>query len=409
MSMLLQRVSAQIHCNIKIIMFHRLSFLFIISLLWLVWGCASVSDLNTDVMSNDWSIFRGSSALNGYVDRELPDNPQLQWTFANDVRTVSSPIVYNDNIYTIDRKGVIRGIDGNGMKFMEHDMKTPVEASFIIRDSIMYVGRIDGFVTALKVPSMKKLWEYETLGQISASPNTIVSDKGTLLLIGSYDNSMYVFNSADGALKEKFETGYYINGAASVYREYVLFGGCDRWLRMVNANTGKQTDSLELKAYVPSSPVIFDDKAYVSDYNGDLYEMEIRDGKFANSRMLIEVEKDDEDGGVVSMPTVSEDVICILTGNRHLKCIERKSGKVRWTKLLRGDTGESAPLICRDKILLCTKDGHVSIFSSQSGKELWHYEVGEQIIASPAVLNHCFYIQTSRGKLLKFSPTPSLH
>ncbi len=373
-----------------------------LALLGFVWSCASVSDLNTDMMSDDWYIFRGSSALNGYVDRELSDKPQLLWTFANDVRTVSSPIVYDDNVYTIDRKGVIRGIDSNGTQFMNYDLQIPVEASFIIRDSVMYVGRIDGFVTALAIPSMKKLWEYETLGQISASPNTIESSQGHLLLVGSYDNSMYVFSSGNGALKGKFDTGYYINGAASVYKEYVLFGGCDRWLRIVNANSGVQTDSLELNAYVPSSPVIYDDKVYVSDYNGDLYEIDIINGRFANSHLLISAEKDNEDGGVVSMPTVSEDIICILTGNRQLKCIERKNGKVRWTKLLRGDTGDSAPLICRDRILLCTKDGHVSIFSSESGKELWHYEVGEQIIASPAVINGFFYIQTSRGKLLKF-------
>lgn len=378
------------------------SFLHSFILSFLVCSCASVTDLDTDTMSDDWNIFRGSIALNGYVDIELSDNPQLQWIFDNDVRTVSSPIVYDGDIYTIDRKGVIRGIDSDGNEFLHHDMKTTVEASFIIRDSILYVGRIDGYVTALSIPSMKKLWEYETLGQISASPNTIESKSGKLLLIGSYDNSMYVFNSVNGALKSKFETGYYINGASSVYKDYVLFGGCDRWLRIVNANNGLQTDSLELKAYVPSSPVVYGNRVYVSDYYGDLYDIEIKEGRFAKTNMLISVEEENEEGGVMSMPTVSEDVICVLTGNRHLKCIERKSGNIRWTKLLRGDAGECAPLICRDKILVCTKDGHVSIISIEDGKELWHYEVGEQIIASPAVINDFFYIQTSRGKLLKF-------
>lgn len=365
-------------------------------------SCVAVSDFDADVADNDWVIFRGSSSLNGYTERTLPDEPKLQWTFSNDVRNVASPIIYGGNVYTIDRKGVIRGIDAQGKQFFTHDLKTTVEASFIIRDSVMYIGRIDGYVTALSLSTKKVLWEYETLGQISASPNLIQQEAGELLLVGSYDNCMYTFNTNNGKKTSQFETGYYINGAASVWKEYMLFGGCDAWLRIVNTITGQQTDSLELKAYVPASPAVIGDYAYVSDYNGNLYEMELKEGRIANHRILVAAAEDSESAGVVSMPTVSPTSVFILTGDRHIRCIDRETGKETWNKLMRGDAGESAPLVCRDRLLACTKDGHVSIYNVENGKELWHYEVGEQIIASPAVLSDCFYIQTSRGKILMF-------
>lgn len=365
-------------------------------------SCVAVSDFDADVADNDWIIFRGSPSLNGYIERTLPDEPKLQWTFKNDVRTVASPIIYGGNAYTIDRKGVIRGIDAQGKQFFTHDLNTTVEASFIIRDSVMYIGRIDGFVSALSLSTKKVLWEYETLGQISASPNLIQQEADELLLVGSYDNCMYTFSTNTGKKASQFETGYYINGAASVWKEYMLFAGCDAWLRMVNTVTGVQTDSLELKAYVPASPAVIGDYAYVSDYNGNLYEIELKDGRIAKHRVLVTADADNENAAVVSMPTVSPTSVFILTGDRHIRCIDRKTGKEKWSKLMRGDTGESAPLVCRDKLLACTKDGHVSIYNVENGKELWHYEVGEQIIASPAVLSDCFYIQTSRGKLLMF-------
>ncbi len=369
---------------------------------FLLASCVAVSDFESDFADNDWIIFRGSPLLSGYVDRALPDNPKLHWTFSNDVRTVSSPIIYGGKAYTCDRKGVVRGIDEQGKQFFSHNLNTTVEASFIIRDSVMYIGKIDGKITALSLSTKKILWEYETLGQISASPNIIQHEADELLLIGSYDNSMYTFSTSSGKKVSQFETGYYINGAASVWGNYMLFGGCDGWLRMVNTITGEQTDSMQLKAYVPASPAVMGDYAFVSDYNGNLYELQLADGRIAKHRLLITAKDGEESSGVVSMPTVSANAIYILTNDRHIRCIERSNGKERWSKMLRGDAGESAPLVCKDKVLVCTKDGHVSILSADNGKEVWHYEVGEQIIASPAVLSDCFYIQTSRGKLLMF-------
>ena len=187
--------------------------------------------------------------------------------------------------------------------------------------------------------------------------------------------------------------------------DYMIYGGCDAWLRIVNTQTGVQVDSLELRAYVPSSPAVMGDHVYVSDYSGNLYEVALKqDGRFGKLRMMREVSQDLEnsEGGVVSMPSVTPDAVFVLSGDRRIRCIDRKSGRERWNKLLRGETGECAPIICRDKVLVCTKDGHVSILQAQNGKELWHFESGEQIIATPAVIDDGFYILTSRGKLYFF-------
>lgn len=364
----------------------------------LLTSCAAISDLTQEEADSNWTIYRGSSSLCGYTDCELPKDPTLVWTFKNDVRTVASPIISGGYAYTCDRKGVIRQIDENGKLVKQHDLNTPVEASFIIRDSVLYIGRIDGFVSALSLRDMHTIWEYETLGQISGSPNLIQKGTNTQLLLGSYDNCMYTFDALTGKKRSEFETGYYINGAAAVWREYMVFGGCDAWLRIVNTQTGIQTDSLELKAYVPASPAIMDNMAYVADYEGNVYEVQMSDnGRFVQHRALVSAH-DEEESGSVAMPTVTPDEIFILNA-RTLTCIDRTSGQKRWSKLLRGEAGESSPIACQDKVIACTKDGHVSIFDAEKGTELWHYETGEQIISSPAVTNKGFYILTSRGKL----------
>ena len=103
------------------------------------------------------------------------------------------------------------------------------------------------------------------------------------------------------------------------------------------------------------------------------------------------------------MATLTRSDVYVLSGERNISCIKRSSGQVRWQKLLRGITGECSPLVARDKVLVCTKDGHVSIFSTKDGTELWHYETGEPIIASPAIVEGRFYILTTRGTLFCFA------
>lgn len=378
----------------------------------LLTACAAVREVSLDDSSlQDWPIFRGSPSLCGYTECALPDAPKLQWSVSTQSRTVASPIVFNSVVYTLNRKGELRGYTMNGDSCAYLNLKTPVEASFIASDTTLYIGRIDGFVTALSIKqllaqhpadlSIKPLWEYETLGQISGSPNLV----GDNLLVGSYDNSMYTFEAKTGRKTGQFETGYYINGTAAVWHRYMMFGGCDAWVRVVDVSTGEMTDSLELDSYVPASPAILDGVACACDYNGNVYEMTLNNGKIVNHRKLLSTstDNDGQEGGVVSMPTLTHRDVYILSGDRYISCIERATGQVKWRKMLRGQTGECSPLVAQDKVLVCTKDGHISILDSEDGKELWHYEAGEQIIASPAIIKDHLLVLTSRGTLLCFN------
>ena len=349
----------------------------------------------------DWPIFRGSASLCGYTNCELPDVPKQLWSVSMLTRTVASPIVYNGVVYTLSRKGELHGYTLDGDSCCQYDLGTTVEASFIAVDTTLYIGRIDGFETALSIASQPSpLWEFETLGQISGSPNLV----GDQLLVGSYDGCMYTLQTQTGNKTGQFQTGYYINGTAAVWKGYILFGGCDAWVRVIDIAKGVMTDSLELDSYMPASPAVLDGVACACDYNGNVYEMTLDKGKIVSHRKLIasQTDEDDQDGGVVSMPTLTKEAVYILSGDRSISRIDRPSGKLRWKKLLRGMTGECAPIVARDKVLVCTKDGQVSILDSSDGKELWHYETGEPIVASPAVIGDRFFLLTSRGTLICF-------
>ena len=350
--------------------------------------------------TTDWPFYRADAAMSGYTSLSLPDSPTLLWSYKDGVRTVSSPIVYNEVTYWVNRRGRVFGVNLSGEQVFDYDMKTSVEATPIIHDGVLYIGRIDGILEAIDLQRADTLWTFETLGQISATPNLVDYKGQKAVVFGSYDNYMYVVDQAKGKELNHFESGYYINGAVAIWQNHVLFGGCDAWLRLIDCQTGIQTDSLEVKAYIPASPAIKEGRAYVADYAGDVYELELKNGKIHTHKMLVEAT--DDDGSLTSVPAVSEDAVYVLPDSRNIVAISRKSGEVLWKYMLKGNTGDSSPLVCGDKVIVCTSTGIVSILDAKDGTLKWEYDTGEQILGSPAVIKDHFFILTTRGTLLCF-------
>jgi outer membrane protein assembly factor BamB len=109
-----------------------------------------------------------------------------------------------------------------------------------------------------------------------------------------------------------------------------------------------------------------------------------------------------ENESFVSVPALSSTTLYILSGDRNLYALDRKTGAVRWKYLQKGASGESSPVICRDKVISCSKNGIVSLLDAEKGTLLWEYDAGEQITACPAVIEGQFYILTAKGTLFCF-------
>ena len=369
-------------------------------MLLLLAGCSGGGGFPGASGSQDWPLFRGDAALSGYTDIRLPKTPALLWTFNSDTRTSSSPVISGGVVYWSDRRGHVRGVDVNGKQVFSYDFKTAVEATPMIHDSILYIGRIDGVMSAISLSLKDTLWNYETWGQLSASANFAEFEGRQTVIFGSYDNYLYCLDSRTGSLINRFESGYYINGAVALWKNCVIFGGCDSWLRVIDCQTGVATDSLLLDNYIPASPAVSGNFCYVGDYSGNIYECRLEKGKIAGHRKMVEA--GDSEGAFVSVPAITSTRLFFLTHDQHLYSINREDGSLHWKYLLKGATGESSPVVCRDQIIVCTKTGIVTILDANTGTLVWEYDTGEQIVASPAVVKGKFFILTAKGTLFCF-------
>jgi outer membrane protein assembly factor BamB len=308
--------------------------------------------------------------------------------------------VYNRTTYWCDKRGQIYGVDMDGNRCFAYNFATAVEATPMIRDSVLYIGRIDGFLSAVSLARQDTLWSFETLGQISASPNTGTFQGRQAIVFGSYDNYLYCIDRENGQEIRRFESGYYINGAVALLDHYFISGGCDAWLRIIDGNSGLPSDSLALDTYIPASPAIAGEYCYIADHSGNVYELLVRKGKIVRSGK--KVTATDDDGSFVSVPALSPTTLYVLSDDRHLYAIDRATGATRWKYLQKGASGESSPVVCGDRVISCSRSGIVSILDAAGGELLWEYDTGEPVTACPAVIEGYFFILTTKGTLFCF-------
>jgi outer membrane protein assembly factor BamB len=126
----------------------------------------------------------------------------------------------------------------------------------------------------------------------------------------------------------------------------------------------------------------------------------LENGKIIRHKKI--VSEDSGSGSFVSVPAISGDAFYFFSGDRCLHAVSRINGKLNWKYRLKGDAGESSPVVCDDKMIVCTKTGIVSIVDTDNGKLLWDYDTGEQIVASPAIIKDHFMILTIKGTLFCF-------
>ena len=361
-------------------------------------ACSSPAGKGPD-STGDWTMFRGSPALTGSIDTNLPKAPQLLWSTTTGTRTVASPLVKDGIVYTVTRRGQIRGYGPDGTEVFVKELGAPVEATPLIVDTVLSIGTMEGNLLAIGLESRDVLWEFPTEGQLSSPPMPAEYEGEAAVVVGSYDNFLYTVRRKDGALLSKFETGYYINGAVAVTNGQVAFGGCDQWLRIIDTQAGQLTDSLQLGSYVPASPVFAGEEGYVGDYEGNITHFTLKEGRILDAETVSEGEGDSFTG----LPAAGAKAVCFFRGERSLACLSRKDNAEKWVTLLKGPVGDSSPLETGNGILVCTKSGIVSILDAGTGEVKWEYDTGEDILACPAVLPGRFYILTARGTLFCFT------
>ena len=357
---------------------------------------------------DSWPMHRGDQNLQGIATGKLPDKLKLLWTFQVERPKRSdgtaglqpgikaSAVIHKGKVFVGDDNGTFHARELiTGKALWTFKAEDAIEgAAMILNDQIIF-GSGDGFLYCLDA-SGKVVWKYETADQVLAAPNWAKDPESDDLwvLAGSYDGSVHCVRARDGKPVWKYSTDNFVNGSPAIAGNKVIFGGCDTYLYVLDLATGKALNQLRqtltsrhlllsvarldmsgitTTQLSPSalSPVKFFGSTKRKVFHTSLHA-QLRKKKYSS---------------------VDETSPCMQSIEKLAKAFGHLRPGGRWTV---------PPVLCDGKVLFGSIDGNFYSINANTGEEVWSYDVGAGIIASPAVADSMVFIGDEKGNLFAF-------
>ncbi len=334
--------------------------------------------------TDTWPIFRGNPQLTGTADGELPDQLTLAWKFKTNGPVKSTPIAAESKVYLTSTDQKLYVLDLKTGSLLWSKELGEMEASALWTESALYVGTTTGWLYALRPADGTVLWKYQTNGKIASSAN-FLHDR---IFFGSYDGTLHALRP-DGQLLWTYQTESYLNGTPAAAPSAVIAGGCDANLYLIHPDDPNQVRRIDTGSYIPSSPALFQNLAYVGNFKGQIFCVDIQTAK-----VLWTSSHPDE--AFFAAPAVNEQYLVIGSQKNKVLGLDRKTGRLLWT-FRTEDAVNTSPVICGTKVLFGSDDGFLRILSLNDGKQLWSANLARPIASSPAVVNNLVLIGCNDG------------
>jgi len=328
----------------------------------------------------NWPMTRGGPTLSGRVATAVPLSPVVAWTFECSGPVSAEAAIVDDRVFIGTDAGTFYSLAlDSGRELWHLETGDAISSAPAVSGAFVYVTSNDGRLYALDAETGAEVWRFEIEDKISAGAVVIDSrtGEGEWVMVNGYDGITRVFDAVDGRIVWTYQTDDYINGApALVDDRYVVFGGCDAQLHVVNVADGSAVRTILTDAYIPASIATFGSMAYCSNYANQTVAFDIAGGTIAwvyEDRNLL----------FGASPGVDEQHVYMGSRDRQLHAIDRETGKGAW-KFQTGGRVESSPLVFSNGVVFGSADGRLYAADREDGGEIWRLDLGESLIASPA-------------------------
>lgn len=332
----------------------------------------------------EWPLWRGDPGMRGVSPQPLRFPMKLAWKFTAQKPIKATAVSDGKRAYLGDGQGKFYALnlaDGSVAWSFALKDKDPIEGSAALVDDGVIFGAGDGLVYALDREKGTMRWKFETQGEIKGAVNIYRPSAGlpATVLVGSYDNNLYALRSDTGAKLWSAPTSNYINGAAALAGKMALFGGCDGFLYMVNAETGKEEGKVEVKDPIANTVATDGKRAFLSHYGNAVLSVDL-------TTKMTQWSYSGMDFPYFSSPAVTDKFVLVGDRGKYLRCLKTADGEQAWSYRASGKV-DSSPLVAGDAVIFGSDDGRVYAVSLADGKELWQYEIGPPVQTSPCPAN----------------------
>ena len=213
-------------------------------------------------------------------NRAEPDD--VIWDFLTDGSILGSPEVYEGAVYVADDEGVVYSIDlESGRRNWQVELSDKrIWSSPTAAGGVVYVAAMDKHLYALDVETGATLWTFKAGGAMASKPLVV----GDLVYVGAFDREVHAIDVATGVERDTFKGDHWFWNDP-VFQDGVIYIGSlggtfyalraedlsEVW-RFPRRNANEDTDPIR------GSAVIADDRVYVADRSGVVYQLDLIDG-----------------------------------------------------------------------------------------------------------------------------------
>ena len=289
-------------------------------------------------------------------------------------------------------------------------------------DTKIYMGSDSGNFWAINQHDGSIAWKYKV--GFHAKGKSIFSSPalhdGTVFF-GAYDGNVYALDTDTGKKKWVFWEADYIGSSPTLAPELgLVFVGLEFGLikkrggiAALDIHTGKKVWEYSMQAYTHSSPYYLPrtKQVVVGGNEGIVYLFNAKTGalvwEFATGATTEEERVhgfsrfDIKESFAYDAET---DAIYFGNSNALFFALNRKTGEELW----RFDGAQfgflSTPYVYKDTVITTSLDKHVYCLDKHTGAVRWTYHAGARIFASPTVINNRVYVGSNTGRLVELDP-----
>jgi outer membrane protein assembly factor BamB len=265
-------------------------------------------------------------------------------------------------------------------------------------------------IVAINIENGKEVWRHTLDNVIRAAP-IIQHDK---LFVSTIDNKLYFLDLADGNtlwIHEGASENIGVFGAASIAADgnMIIVPHSSGQLHALNIYNGEEIWSVNLSyqksnitgfaiSDIDVTPVIRDNKIYISNNIGSLFAINLENGAPLWKR---------EVRGIKSI-WVAGEYLYVINEHKQIIAINRENGYIKWIEKIMPEDAKAksgdktkfvGPLMAQDQLIAAGNNGKLYFISPLDGKNIKTINIPSNISLMPVIADGNIYILDNSGYL----------
>jgi outer membrane protein assembly factor BamB len=377
-------------------MMPRIKSTVVLALAYLLIGGLSVD-------AEDWPLVRGDVFGTGIAHTALADELDVLWKYpaGKDAGFDATPVIADGLIYIGDSAGTFHAVrlaDGKPAWTKEF-VDGGFAAGAAIEKGLIYIGDVNGDARCLAATDGKENWNQKLEGEVYAGP----TPSGDYVLFTCEAGTLTWLNKKNGKPHHTFRIEAPLRCTPTIAAGRVVLAGCDSRLHIIDVESGKETDSVEIDAPTGATAAMRNERAYFGTEGGTFYAISIPSVSDKKASIAWKYRDPQRSQPMRAAAAVSDQFVAFGSQSKAIYLLGPTNGEEKWKMATRSRV-ESGTVIAGTRVVAATAAGKIYLLDAKSNQVKWEYDAGGGFTGSPAVVDGRIILGNTDGTLYCFGP-----